>query len=291
MRRFHLFEIEDAPWCPRATRDGATDYLQFVLDRFNPYARVAPLLREGIERSGATRVVDLGSGAGGPWLRLHESVIDGGPVEVLLTDKYPNAGAFRRLAVRTGGAIRFHPRPVDARRVSEDLLGFRTLFSSFHHFRPDDAVEILADAVSRRQGIAVVEATRRSLLGIAFVLTMPLVALAVTPFIRPFRWSRLLLTYVLPLIPFVVLFDGVVSCLRTYTEDELRAMTARFDCSGYEWTIGRARAPLSGVPVTYLMGVPPAPTQCPSARQPLTARTRRGPGRVRQWTTSRSTRA
>ena len=32
-----------------------------------------------------------------------------------------------------------------------------------------------------------------------------------TPFVRPFRWSRLLFTYVIPLIPLLVLFDGTVS--------------------------------------------------------------------------------
>jgi hypothetical protein len=38
---------------------------------------------------------------------------------------------------------------------------------------------------------------------------------ACTPWIRPFRWSRLLWTYVVPIIPAVLLFDGIVSCLRT----------------------------------------------------------------------------
>ncbi len=255
LRRRHLFEIEDAAWCPRALRDAATDYLQFIVERADPYGRIAALLGERIRRSGARRVVDLGSGGGGPWLRLHRDVGDAS-LRVLLTDKYPNQDAGRRAAERSAGAVTLHPEPVDARRVPPALDGFRTLFSSFHHFEPDDAAAILADAARQRQPIAIVEVTRRSLASLLMVLPGPVLVLLATPFIRPFRWSRLLLTYLLPAVPFVVLFDGVVSCLRTYTERELRELTSRAGADGYHWEIGHARGPAPGVPITYLFGSP-----------------------------------
>lgn len=65
--------------------------------------------------------------------------------------------------------------------------------------------------------------------------------------------SRLFFTYLLPLIPLIVLIDGVVSCWRTYTVDELKAMTEDAD---YEWrcsTVKGARWPL---PITYFVGLP-----------------------------------
>ena len=46
MRRLHLLEIEDQPWCPAVLRDAATDYLEFMIRLGNAYAPVAPLLRE-----------------------------------------------------------------------------------------------------------------------------------------------------------------------------------------------------------------------------------------------------
>ena len=54
-----------------------------------------------------------------------------------LTDKFPNSDAVaqsRRLRDQT---VRYHPEPVDATRVPEELTGFRTMFSAFHHFRPE----------------------------------------------------------------------------------------------------------------------------------------------------------
>lgn len=77
----------------------------------------------------------------------------------------------------------------------------------------------------------------------------------VTPFIRPFRWSRLLLTYLLPVIPTVAFIDGVVSCLRTYTPDELRELARSVDgATGYDWTAGHAGG--GPIPMTYLIGLP-----------------------------------
>src|SRR5436309_9808462 len=87
MRRLQGIELEDQPWCPAAIRDAVTDYLHFVIAVSRPYAPIAPRLREALEKSGAGRVVDLASGAGGPWPGLRDAM---GPVSICLTDRFPN---------------------------------------------------------------------------------------------------------------------------------------------------------------------------------------------------------
>lgn len=259
MRRAHLLEIEDQPWCPAPIRDAGTDFLQFALRLGNNYGPVVPRLRAALRRTGARRVVDLCSGGGGPWPGLvRELDRDGPEVEVLLTDLYPNVEALRRVSEESGGRLGFHPAPVSALDIPAGLDGFRTVFTGFHHFRPDDARAILADAVRKRQGIAVFEFTARAPLSVGATALAPVAALLLTPFIRPFRWSRLLLTYLVPVVPPIVLFDGVVSCLRTYTPAELRELVAPFEGEGYTWEIGQERG--SGpLPVTYLVGWPSGP--------------------------------
>ncbi|MET0395512.1 MAG: class I SAM-dependent methyltransferase [Longimicrobiaceae bacterium] len=257
MRRLHLVELEDEPWCPRPVRDAATDYLEFMIRLGNPYAPVVPLLREALRRTGARRIVDLCSGGGGPWPRLlPELDREGAPVEVLLTDLYPNLDALRRVRAATGGRLAFREESVDATRIPPGLDGFRTLFTSFHHFPPERARTILRDAVRARQGIGVFEATKRSPGSVAAMLPTPLAVLLATPFIRPFRPSRLLWTYLLPAVPALVLWDGVVSCLRTYTPDELREMTEEFAGEGFRWEIGEAKGKGGPAPLTYLLGWP-----------------------------------
>jgi hypothetical protein len=83
-----------------------------------------------------------------------------------------------------------------------------------------------------------------------------LTQLAVTPFIKPFRWSRLLLTYALPVVPLCTLWDGIVSCLRVYDPEELARLVAELPASDYRWEYGRLDVPQMPTRLTYLIGAP-----------------------------------
>ena len=76
-----------------------------------------------------------------------------------------------------------------------------------------------------------------------------------TPFLRPLTWRRVLWTYLVPVVPITGLWDGLVSCLRTYSTQELRDLTEDIDCPGYRWESGRVRA-FGACRVTYLLGYP-----------------------------------
>ena len=74
---------------------------------------------------------------------------------------------------------------------------------------------------------------------------------AIVPVVRPFRVSRLLFSYLPPLIPFVVAWDGTVSALRAYTPEELLAIARTVPGgSRYEWRAERTGRAL------YLTGIP-----------------------------------
>lgn len=258
MRRIHAIELEDLAWLPKSLRDGVTDYLQMTLLLANPYRGVAPLLREALIKSETDQIIDLGAGGGGPWRRLlpllgNEQISP----NILLTDKFPNQSAFAAVARHFPEHIKGYGNSVDASAVPSELAGFRTMFSSFHHFQPEQARAIIANAVENGQGIGIFEATRRDIPTILSMVLTPIMALILAPFTKPWRWSRLVWTYLLPFLPLIVGFDGVVSCLRTYTPDELRAFVDSIPGSeGYTWQIGLSAAEKGSIPVTYLIGYP-----------------------------------
>jgi hypothetical protein len=250
-------EWNDQPWLPDVLRRALTDYLTTVIERGDLFGPMVPHLTRLCARTSHDRIVDLCAGAGGPWLRLQPALTTalGKPVRVTLTDLHPNRVAFARIAAATGGVVGGATDPIDARAVSPRLVGLRTMFDGFHHLPPDDARAVLADAHRSRQPIAIVEGTRRRLTAVIAMLLVPLMVLAVTPLIRPFSWARLLLTYLLPIVPLLVFWDGVVSCLRGYRPAELGALTAGLD-DRYEWEVGEYRR--HGAVVTYLLGSPQA---------------------------------
>jgi hypothetical protein len=117
---------------------------------------------------------------------------------------------------------------------------------------------VLQDAVNAGESIGIFEVTRRALPTIGLMFPWALLVFVFTPWMRPFRWSRLFWTYVVPIVPFVVWFDGVVSCLRTYRPQELREIIGKLTGREYEWQIGEHSGTRGGVPITYLIGSPRA---------------------------------
>lgn len=116
---------------------------------------MVPLLKKGITVSGTKRIIDLASGAGGGWLRLSEHLTKEIPdLEIRLTDYYPNLAAFKNIQKQGGEVFSFETKSVDAQDVPEDFQGLRTMFVSLHHFKPNDARQILQNAVDAGQPIA-----------------------------------------------------------------------------------------------------------------------------------------
>jgi hypothetical protein len=249
MRRLQLIELHEHPRCPAVLRNGLTNFLEVAIHALDFYRPIRGHLQNALVNSGSSRVVDLCSGAGGPWVSwLFKELMN---VEVTLTDKFPNTEARQRLTDLSDVKISYFQPSVDATAVPASLSGFRTLFSSFHHFKPKQAQAIIADAVNKSQPIGIFEYTRRSWKNLA---TMPLTFVGVwllTPRIPNLSWKTLLFTYPLPLIPLIATIDGIVSCLRTYTVEELKAMAV---ASHYVWQVGTATE--RGNVVTYLIGYP-----------------------------------
>ena len=256
--RVHLFELEDQPWFPAVIRDLVTDYLHFIEATFALHRPVASLLAEALRAAKSKQVVDLCSGGGGPIFRLQEALAaEGVDVDFTLTDRFPNLEAFQRSAAQSQGRIGFVLEPVDARSVPARLKGFRTMFNAFHHFRPEDAIAVLRDAAQARQAIGIFEIPDRKLRTlIPMLLLTPLLVVLATPFIRPFRWRRLLWTYLLPLVPLTIWWDGIISQLRAYTPAEFERLAAAVGVENYSWRAGQV--PLGSTPgrLTYLLGHP-----------------------------------
>jgi hypothetical protein len=254
--RLHLFELEDQSWFPHVLRRGMTDYLAEVTARANPYGAATAPLAALIASVHATQIRDFCSGGAGPWPQLLSQLDSAsGGVQLELTDAYPNADALTRFA--PGSRVEYRRVALRATDPWPADTQLATFFSAFHHFRPDDARRILQNACDARASVAVFEATHRSVKAIVAMGIVPIVVLLITPLIRPFRWWRLVFTYLLPIIPLAVWWDGVASCWRTYHPDEMLALAASLQDTGImQWRAGELRAPGQPLPVTFLIGSP-----------------------------------
>jgi hypothetical protein len=266
VKRWHLVELEDLAWVPRVGRDGARDVLDMMFAKIAMYRPVADRLRALLDATGQRAIVDLGSGGGGGALQMRAYLGADAGGRLVLTDRYPSASAAERVVARGDAGVRYHPAPVDAFAVPADLGGVRTMYSALHHFRPADVQRLVADAVEARAPLAFFDVAASPVLRkvpgflvplamvpnalILFVLTLFLV-----PFVRPVKASRLVFTYLVPIIPIIYAWDGTVSALRAYRADELLALARAVPgADGYVWDAGTAGSGPRAV--VYLTGRP-----------------------------------
>ncbi len=258
MKRYQLFEFEDLPWFPDMLRQSMMDFLRFAISKIYIYQPVIPLMQEALAHTKQPGILDLGSGGGGGIMGIQRDLSKqlGYNVPVTLSDKYPNLPAFALIEAQTNGAITFIAEPIDATNVPAHFASFRTVFSAFHHFKPSLAQAILKDAAQKKVPIGIFEGASKSWWEIALVLTVfPFVILAVTPFIKPLRLSRFIFTYIVPVLPLCIMWDGLVSILRLYSPAMLLELTGSFPTQGYIWKAGKVRH-WSGAKVIYLIGYP-----------------------------------
>lgn len=255
MKRIHLFEFEDQKWFPGFLRDYGTDFLQFLSNKSKLFKPALPILEKGLERSDTQDIIDLGSGGGGGWIWLNEELKKKVPgLKIWMTDLYPNISAFE-FTKRKADNFEFISTPIDARDVPDELKGLRTQFLSLHHFRPEDAKRILQNAIDSGSSIAIFEGQERSFASILAMILSPISVLLTTPFIRPFKLGRIIFTYLIPIVPLFVLWDGVVSSLRTYSVEEMKELTSELKgTESYVFDIGRE--PSGPGVVLYLLASP-----------------------------------
>jgi hypothetical protein len=237
--RLHLFEFNDTAWAPVAVREALIEALSHALDHGHMLQGLALPFAQFLDRTGATEVLDLCAGAGGPAAVLARELRAAGrrPPRFLETDLQPHPETWAQLKAADPEAIDFVPGSVDATAVPPELARgrVRLVINGLHHLRPPLAQAVLRAACADSPGVFVAEGFERNPLRFLPIAPRGIVGLAGVPLRSPRR--RLAKALLLPLSLVAAAWDGVVSTLRVYTEAELRAMVEPAG-DAFEWSYG-----------------------------------------------------
>lgn len=256
MSRIHLFEFNDQSWCPNFIRETTTDFLLALYRLQNIYEPALRKINEIIETTGVTTIIDCCSGSSGPIMQLREYLDKNqkGSITITLTDKYPNSLLFEQLALQCPNKIIACKDSIDVTSLPANMKGMRTLFSSFHHFKPDKALKILQDAVNNHVPIAIFECTQRRPIDFIRMLLSPIILLLILPFAKKITWKKFIFTYLFPVTPFTNMWDYFVSNLRTYSPKELKKLIRQLNAENYHWEIGKLWSSQAKCQIVYLVG-------------------------------------
>ncbi len=250
VRRRHLFEWNDSPWAPEPLRETIVEALSRTLRWGHILRGASGPFRAFLDATGATEVLELCSGAGGPASILAEELSRAGvsPPRFILTDLHPHASAWARQKALLPAAIDFIAEPVDATRIPGELGRgrARVIINALHHFRPRLAADIVRGACADGPGVFIVEGFERSPLRFAPFAAAGIPALLWNPVATDrHRLAKIALTWLTPAALLASAWDGLVSTLRVYTEAELREMVAPLG-DGFAWTYGTWDFPALG---------------------------------------------
>ncbi len=266
MKRVQLFEFEDFSWFPTWLRTCMTNLI-VVLQKLMGIADVLADLIEGVLRENKLEhIVDLGSGSGGAMpevlakLRKRKRLED---IQLLMTDLYPNATFIQKFNQDPSDQIRYSETAIDATNFAQMPKGLKTMVNSFHHMPPKVARKILTSAEENKQAILIYEMAENKipllvwwfLLPVSLLIVM-LMALLMTPFVRPLTWRQLVFTYLIPIIPICYAWDGQASLPRMYAFQDIDELLSGLGSDEYKWEKGHAKKANGKKMGTYLLGFP-----------------------------------
>ncbi|CAF9913492.1 MAG: hypothetical protein HETSPECPRED_001570 [Heterodermia speciosa] len=191
-----------------------------------------------------------------------------GGVDFVLTDIHPHLEAWER-AAKKSDRLKYIESSVDAGDAPKDILALATgdesrqqkkvfrLFSlAFHHFDDPAARRILQNTLETSSGFGIFELQDRTLEGLLTALVLFPSLWAGSWYWFWGDWTHLFWTYVIPVVPFVVVFDGLMSCVRMRSGEEiLRLMEGLKGKEGWRFETGSTMHTWPTGRMTYFVGI------------------------------------
>ncbi len=191
-------------------------------------------------------------GAARPFVPVIERGLKSSSTKRIIVIPHPVGGGFETLApLLDSGVPVLYPESMDA---ISDEKGLYVMVNGFHQLSPDEALSLLKRIASRGESIAIVEGNNDSLRQIVgMTIIVPLTILLTAPFVKPFRLSRILFSWIIPVLPITTLIDGAIALMKLYAPADLDILTNQIDVDHYVWESGKADNGRGGK-IIYLLG-------------------------------------
>ncbi len=214
-------ELEDLPYFPSLLRNFQTEFIGFVVVRFNVYRAFIKYIRS--LSPPLQPMIDLCSGSGEPAIHIFKK--SNCFSHLILSDKFPNR-------LFNADKISYVPNSMDVLEMEFHSGVCYTMFNAFHHFNDEDKLKIAQKIIasgSQSFFVEILEPNIVCLLKVLFITTVG--NLLLTPFIRPFSFTRIFFTYIIPVNIFTITYDGIVSVFKSRTIKQYRKLFVGYEDS------------------------------------------------------------
>lgn len=229
MKRKQIFQFSSQSWYPEFMKRLMYEFMTWFVNLVHAAKPFMPVIEEGLNHSDTNHIVHLDGKIG---------------AEIETVQPYLKSG------------ITLESQDVHAFRT--ESKGLYLSVNSFHQLPEKKAVHVLQKVVNARQPVVIVEGNNDSLwqvVGMFFFV--PLSVILFAPFVRPFRWERLVFTYLIPILPIMTSIDGFLALFKLYNPNDLIELTKQVDAPDYYWRAAKDDNNRGGK-IMYLIGYPKA---------------------------------
>lgn len=193
------------------------------------------------------------AGAARPFVPIFEAALQHAPIHQLVNLRRAIGGGLECVIPLLTTPVTV--QETDDPRAIPSVDGVYTFVNTFHQLDDEEAVAALSTPSRRRQPVVVVEGNNDNWWqAIGMLVFVPLSVLLLAPWVRPFRWSRLLFTYLVPILPLTTSYDGVAALFRLFSPDELLELAGQTGApASYVWEAGKSDNGRGGK-IIYLIG-------------------------------------
>jgi ubiquinone/menaquinone biosynthesis C-methylase UbiE len=220
-----LKELEDYNWFPNMLRKFQLEFIGSLVNWFGFYKPIVPLAKNLLENAKTNAVIDLCSGSGEPAIYLQKKIANN--FVTTLTDKFPQKKS-------STSSLSYLQQSIDVLNIMPEKEKLYTMYNAFHHFDDEQQRNILQKFSTNQSSILIVEILTPSFFTFLNVIFSGTIGqLLLTPFVKPFSFWRLFFTYVIPINIFTVVYDGIISVIKSKSVKQYQALVSTITQNNY----------------------------------------------------------
>lgn len=205
MKRKQIKQLINTTWYPKLLKQLTAEFLSWFVLKVNASKPFIPVIDKVLYETEQKSIIniDFGLGAG---LDVVKQFLD----KNIKITSYPYS------------------------EFNTSKLGVYLFVNSFHQLSVNQAKNTLKRICESGNPVVVLEGNNDSLwqiVGMTFFVPMSVIFSA--PFVKPFRFSRVIFTYFVPILPFTIVIDGCIALLKLYNPSDLNELVK--ELKHYNW--------------------------------------------------------
>ncbi|KAI0102276.1 hypothetical protein GGR51DRAFT_562715 [Nemania sp. FL0031] len=225
-------------------------YIDFCAGAGGPTPYIEQALNQQLSSSSSTSPTPSSSSASSTYAAVAAAQNgqrrEGEGVKFVLTDLHPHVESWEK-AASASPHLTYVSTSVDAAAAPPELIMqskaggkgvFRLFNLAFHHFDDGLARAILKNTVETSDGFGIFELQSRTFSSFVSCMLFGFFILIIAPLLYWWSPQILFFVYIVPIVPFVLVFDGLISSLRTRTADEVEVLLRTCGASdAMDWVV------------------------------------------------------